>query len=227
MTRVRRIVAAAALAPVFLTGCTDWALYDVDYALGEIPAITFMRSSVSFDPYDMPRLPAEGSVPIGGELGYAPAPFSQAQLDSVAATLTNPYAGGAPPEVLARGETVYEAQCSVCHGPTGAGDGQIIGAGRFPFSLPVNSGAAVGRSDGYLYGVVTVGRGLMPPYGDKVNHADRWAVVSYMRELQGGLAGPAATPTPAAVDLPAGAAGQTAATPEGGAALDAEAPVGP
>ena len=127
MTRVRRIIAAAALAPVLLTGCTDWALYDVDYALGEIPALTFMRSSVGFDPYDMPRLPAEGSVPIASEFGNAPAPFTQAQLDSVAATLTNPYAGGATPEVLARGETLYQNQCSVCHGPTGAGDGSIIG----------------------------------------------------------------------------------------------------
>lgn len=227
MTRVRRIIAAAALAPVLLTGCTDWALYDVDYALGEIPALTFMRSSVGFDPYDMPRLPAEGSVPIASEFGNAPAPFTQAQLDSVAATLTNPYAGGASPEVLARGETLYQNQCSVCHGPTGAGDGSIIGGGRFPFSLPVNSGAAVGRSDGYLYGVIVVGRGLMPAYGEKLSHADRWAVVEYMRELQGGPATPAATPTPAAVDLPAEAAGQTAATPDGEAALDAEAPVGP
>ena len=227
MTRVRRIAAAAALAPVLLTGCTDWALYDVDYALGEIPAITFMRTSVGFDPYDMPRLSAEGSVPVGSEFGNAPAPFTQAQLDSVAATLTSPYAGSAPPEVLERGEYVYNNQCSVCHGPTGAGDGQIIGGGRFPFSLPANSGTAVARSDGYLYGVVVVGRGLMPPYGDKLNHADRWAVVSYMRELQGGPAGPAATPEPAAVDLPAEAAGQTAATPEGDAALNPEAPVGP
>ena len=47
---------------------------------------------------------------------------------------------------------------------------------------------ATGRSDGYLYAVVTyaqaMGRGLMPRYGDKVRGTDRWDVVNYVRHLQ-------------------------------------------
>src|SRR5690606_26836659 len=177
------------------------------------------RASVSFDPYEMPRLPPEHSVPIGAEFGNASGRFTQAQLDSVGATLTNPFSGAGSAEVLARGEAMYAAQCSVCHGPAGAGDGSVVGAGRFPFSLPVSSGTAVGRSDGYLYGIIAVGRGLMPPYGEKLNHSDRWAVVEYVRELQraGGAmpaAAPAvATPAPAAVaPLPGAAAEDTAVT---------------
>lgn len=213
MTRARRIIAAAALSPLLLSGCTDWAGYDLDYFWGYMPALGSMRTSVSFDPYEMPRLPPEHSVPIGTEFGNAPAPFTQAQLDSVGAILTNPFAGAASAEVLARGEAMYAAQCSVCHGPAGAGDGPVVGAGRFPFSLPVNSGAAVARSDGYLYGIIAVGRGLMPAYGEKLNHSDRWAVVEYIRELQrAGGATPAAapavaTPAPAAAAPVPGAAG--------------------
>ena len=48
--------------------------------------------------------------------------------------------------------------------------------------------AARGRSDGYIYGVVTysiaMGRGLMPRYRDKVRACDRWDVVNYVRRLQ-------------------------------------------
>jgi mono/diheme cytochrome c family protein len=222
LTRARRFIAAAALSPVLLGGCTDWAGYDLDYFWGYIPALATMRNSVVLDPYEMPRLPPEHSVPIAGEFGNAPGPFTQAQLDSVAATLTNPFAGGGDPTVLARGEVLYASQCAICHGPTGAGNGPIIGAGKFPFSLPVSGGTAVGRSDGYIYAIIAAGRGLMPPYGEKLGHGDRWAVVEYVRELQrAGGAAPAAAPatTPAG-----GAAGATvpAAGAEATAAVGAD-----
>ncbi|HEX6925717.1 MAG TPA: c-type cytochrome [Longimicrobiaceae bacterium] len=206
MTRVRRIFAAALLSPVLLSGCTDWAGYDLDYFWGNFPALATMRPGVGYDPYEMPRLPAENSVPVASELGPPPAPFTQAQLDSVAATLVNPYAGQATPEVLARGEALFAAQCAVCHGPGGAGDGTVIGPGKFPMATPLNTGTALTRSDGYIYAVMTVGRGLMPPYGEKLGHADRWAVVEYVRSLQrgGGAGGSAQAAAPGA-----GANGQT------------------
>lgn len=214
MIRARRFIAAAAFSPVLLTGCTDWGGYDLDYFWNYIPVLSTMRSSVGFDPYEMPRLPAAHSIPVSsGEFGYPPAPFTQARLDSVAATLENPIAGGASPEVLARGEALYAAQCAVCHGPTGAGDGPVIGPGKFPFSLPLNAGSALTRSDGYIYGIIVTGRGLMPPYGEKLSHVDRWAVVEYVRQLQGAAgaspaAGTVAPAAPGAIPA-AAAAGET------------------
>ena len=217
MTRARRFLAAVALSPVLLSGCTDWAGYDLDYAWGYIPALASMRSSVGFDPYENPLLPPEHSVPLGDRYGTLPASFGPTQLDSAAATLVSPYSGAVPAEVLQRGESLYAVQCAVCHGPTGAGNGTVIGPGKFPFALPVNSGLAVTRSDGYLYAISVSGRGLMPPYGEKLTHMDRWAVVAYIRELQraGGAAPvaavPAATPGAAAVAPAAGAAPVTGA----------------
>src|SRR5690606_13700495 len=130
LTRARRFIAAVAFSPVLLSGCTDWAGYDLDYFWGLIPALATMRTSVGFDPYEHPLLPPEHSVPLAGPYGELPPSFAPAQLDSAAATLTNPFAGGqVAPEVLARGESLYAVQCAVCHGPTGAGNGPVVGAG--------------------------------------------------------------------------------------------------
>jgi len=43
----------------------------------------------------------------------------------------------------------------------------------------------VARSDGYLYGMIRVGRALMPAYGHQISHYDRWHIVNYVRQMQG------------------------------------------
>lgn len=180
---LRRAALAALLGSVVLAGCTDWAGSDLDWAYDYVPWFSKLRRDVSFDPYEMPRLPAPGSVPWATPHGYAPPAFTSLQLDSVAATLTNPVP--ATPEALARGELVYERQCIVCHGALGAGNGPVVGPNKFPYAPALNSGDATTRSDGYIYAVVRAGRGLMPPYGARMSETERWAVVHYVRKLQG------------------------------------------
>ena len=58
----RRALGAVALA-LALTGCTDWAGYDLDYILGSTPILSTMRTAVSFEAQEMPLLPAPGAVP--------------------------------------------------------------------------------------------------------------------------------------------------------------------
>jgi hypothetical protein len=41
-----------------------------------------------------------------------------------------------------------------------------------------------GRTDGYIFGMIRNGRGLMPPY-NRIEESDRWDVVNYVRALQG------------------------------------------
>jgi mono/diheme cytochrome c family protein len=192
LTTVKKLALAALLAGPGLTACTDWAGYDLDVASGKVPQLANMRRSVIPDPYAMPRLPAPHSIASGNPMGDLPARFSGAQLDSVAPTLANPYAGGAPQAVLARGAVQYNNNCTVCHGPQGAGNGPVVqpataggkSYGRFPGAPAINGAITAARSDGYLYAVVAAGRGLMPPYGERVPHLDRWAVVEYLRSLQ-------------------------------------------
>jgi mono/diheme cytochrome c family protein len=201
---------ALVLTAAGLTACTDAAGYDLDYILSIAPFVSTMRTSVSYDPNAMPRLPAPGTVPVSSPNGELLPPFTQAQLDSVGAALTSPLEPTA--EVLERGAVVYDNQCYVCHGEGGQGNGPVIGAGRFPLGPAVNGAATAARSDGYLYGVIRVGRGLMPAYGERIAHNDRWAVVAYLRQLQGqtGTATPA-QPAPAAAAPPAVAEADNAA----------------
>lgn len=192
---IRRPAAAAALALGVMAapGCTDWAGYDVDVAAGKVPQLATMRRSVIPDPYEMVRLPPEGSVPVASPMGDLPAPFTQLQLDSVGAVLRSPLEP--TQQVLERGRLMYAQNCSVCHGPQGAGNGTVVAPTKFPYAPAINGAPTRARSDGYLYGVVAVGRGLMPPYGERLTHADRWAVVHYLRQLQG-------NPTPPATLMP-------------------------
>ena len=215
MTTASRLALAALVAGFGLTACTDWAGYDLDVASGKVPQLANMRSSVIPDPYAMPRLPAPHSIPSGNPMGDdAPGHFTSAQLDSVAPTLANPYAGGADPAVLARGAAKFQTYCSVCHGPQGAGNGIVVtpvqGAGgktfgRVPGAPALNGAATAARSDGYIYAVLAAGRGLMPPYGERVPHLDRWAIVEYVRSLQAaaGQAASRAGAAPAPVAAPA------------------------
>ena len=57
---------------------------------------------------------------------------------------------------------------------------------KFPLLIAYNlSGPVVAEfSDGYIYGIMRVGRGLMPPYGHQISHFDRWNIVNYIRVLQ-------------------------------------------
>jgi mono/diheme cytochrome c family protein len=102
----------------------------------------------------------------------------------------------APPEVLARGREMYDRNCTSCHGVAGLGDGPVVmqGGGPFPYATPLTTGLPTERSDGYIYAVIDVGRGLMPAYGTRIAHLDRWAIVSYVRQLQGQVSAPAAGP---------------------------------
>lgn len=194
-----RFAATLVVGALAIGGCTDFAGYDLDYIMGAPDVISTMRNTVSIEPQDLALLPPEGTVPVAGPGADAPAHFTALQLDSAAATLSNPLP--ASDAVLARGAAVYANQCAVCHGVQGAGNGTVVGAGKFPTAPSLVSGTAPGRSDGYLYAIIRVGRGLMPAYGERIGHEDRWAVVHYVRQLQGApapalaAADPASAPT--------------------------------
>jgi mono/diheme cytochrome c family protein len=160
-----------------------------------------MRDQTSFDPYEDPLPAPEGSVPFAAGnlpaeagqvnvgqpegLGEVPTPFTQLDLlneAEVVVNLPNPV----PPteESLDRGEELFLRFCAPCHGPNGNGvTGYIIPAGYPPY--PLNTDRVKGFTDGYVYGMIRMGRGLMPAYGHRISYFDRWNVVNYLRTLQG------------------------------------------
>lgn len=179
-----RKLALVAAVGVAITAC------DPDRGVHHIGWFNTMRTSRSVRPYTMPLMPAPGSVPItGSDPDSLPAPEAE--------RLSNPRTRTA--ESLNRGQWVYQTYCLVCHGATGRGDGPLSAIngrtppGPYPGIASLLTPLTVGRSDGYIYGVITyaqaMGRGLMPRYGDKVRGTDRWDVINYLRFLQAQAAG--------------------------------------
>lgn len=105
---------------------------------------------------------------------------------------------------LANGRLYYQINCAVCHGFAGDGEGgfkRVTGMALPPSLL---TALAIGRTDGYLYGMIRNGRGAMPNY-NRIEEPDRWDVVNYIRALQGRTGAPADTTM-------AGVPGQTGIT---------------
>ena len=133
------------------------------------------------------RANPQGSVPIYGSdaPGFA---FGRAQtiasVDSMS-SLTNPVS--LDQGVLQRGGQQYQINCAVCHGPAGMGDGPVTKFGFPPMPIGAGSNAAIRLSDGYLFGIIRNGRGLMPPY-NRIEERERWELIAYLRALQTGSA---------------------------------------
>ena len=96
--------------------------------------------------------------------------------------LVNPVAPDA--ESLEDGRKYYQINCAVCHGPAGDGLGPATKYGMPGISL-INDNVKA-YTDGYIWGMIRNGRGLMPPY-NRIDEMKRWDVVNYVRGLQGRL----------------------------------------
>ncbi|MFM7323034.1 MAG: c-type cytochrome [Armatimonadota bacterium] len=90
--------------------------------------------------------------------------------------------------MLDRGQDRYTVYCTPCHGTFGDGNGFIAlrGLGYWQ-KLPAKfkQPRLVDAKDGYLFGVISKGKGAMYGYAARIpDPADRWAIVSYLRVLQ-------------------------------------------
>jgi len=184
----RGLVTAALIAAMSGAGCTR-----IEYTISKMPFLAYMRDAPSFDPYEAPRPAPPGSVPFQSPAGesmllIAPADSALARFGA-GPNGTNPFP--VDEAFRALGQTMYLRHCNVCHGPQGLGQATGTIAQKDPseakyppFAPNLTLPLSVGRSDGYLYGVIWVGRGLMPSYGPRTNHRERWAIVNYVRQLQ-------------------------------------------
>lgn len=190
--------AVAMLALTTLVGCKP-----LDDAMVAVFGRS-MRDQRTFDPYEHPEGAPPQSVPFAaGNWPAAPGEVNLGQPQSVDIPYFTQFGLGVPgvggeavqrlenpfswddAAALERGEEIYLRYCVVCHGPDGVGANAYI-AEYHPLLPSYNlSGEQVaGYSDAYLYAIIRVGRGLMPEYGSRITHFDRWNVVNYVRQLQ-------------------------------------------
>ena len=92
-------------------------------------------------------------------------------------------------DLLAKGETVYQANCAACHGPTGAG---------IPGAFPAMTGSAVvtGDAAGHIDVVVNGKAGTaMAAFKTQLNDIDIAAVITYERNSLGNSVGDMVQPS--------------------------------
>jgi mono/diheme cytochrome c family protein len=84
--------------------------------------------------------------------------------------------------LMAEGKAKYDIFCAVCHGTAGDGNGVTKPYGVLAASYHDERLRSV--EDGYLFDVITNGKGLMLPFNDRISPEERWAIVLYVRALQ-------------------------------------------
>jgi mono/diheme cytochrome c family protein len=84
---------------------------------------------------------------------------------------------------LQRGRELYAIYCTLCHGPTGDGDGTVTLRGMVrPPSL--HAARAMQMADGEMYHIMTKGQGNMASYAAQVSPLERWQIILHVRNLQ-------------------------------------------
>lgn len=127
-------------------------------------------------------VPVQGTAVAAWQIGYQPLP----QVIDSFTPVPNPTA--VSEASLANGKQNYQINCAVCHGMAGDGNGGLKKVNpAYGFSPSLLTPQANARSDGYLYGMIRNGRGIMPSY-NRIEERDRWDVVNYVRALQKGTA---------------------------------------
>jgi mono/diheme cytochrome c family protein len=133
------------------------------------------------------RAPVEGTV-ARGELHDGGAYWTGLDANGFAASV--PMA--VDDAVRARGHRRFDIYCAACHDKNGTGKGILFERGKIP-TPSFHTDRLRQVPDGYLFGVITNGFGLMPSYAYPIPVRDRWAIIAYLRDLQARHASRSAT----------------------------------
>mgnify|MGYP001197913739 FL=1 len=85
-------------------------------------------------------------------------------------------------ELMQLGRESYSVYCASCHGAAGDGNGVTKPYGILATSYHDDRLRTV--PDGYLYDVISNGKGLMYGLKDRLSNEQRWSIVLYLRALQ-------------------------------------------
>ncbi len=146
------------------------------------------------------RKPVLGTVPRNAQAGVMPLEFGAGRSGYYFdGKLDGTFGNGLPKELeikeesdmtglLGRGEDMFNVNCAICHGK--AGDGKGVVSAYFAQADPIIAVPSLHNfpqdkfPDGYIYEVISNGKGSMGAYKHNLPVRDRWAIVSYLRALQ-------------------------------------------
>jgi len=166
--------------PLLLTlGACDWFTeFKNQPRIEPWEPVSQLDADTTHAPRGQPRwaVPVTGAFAPSYQISYQQIPQT---LDSLGA-IPNPTP--VSPASLENGRKYFTINCAVCHGFQGKGDGTATKYGMVGINLTAEP--ALSRTDGYIFGMIRNGRGLMPTY-NRIEEMDRWDVVNYVRALQG------------------------------------------
>jgi len=144
-----------------------------------------------------PRMPVNGTVPIGYEMPKAQ-PIGAPESHPVAwfsvgtdyidtGKMGNNWGTGIPvpvtPQLLQRGRERFNITCAMCHGATAAGNG-ITKQYGLATVVTLQDDRIRKMADGEIFNTITNGKNTMMGYGPNIMVADRWAIIAYLRALE-------------------------------------------
>ena len=178
---------------VFLSSCNakkDQTNIELIQNMMDQVSIKFQGEDQKQDKLLVQRVPPEGSIPRHYDVyPYKGDPITAGKklknplkLNSSSSDLSQSRLAS---DLILLGQGHYENFCALCHGLSGRGDGQIA-----PFMLlkppSLHSEKVKGFTDGRIFHIITDGQGVMGSHLLQIPKArDRWAVVNYIRKLQG------------------------------------------
>ena len=181
VSRALRASVAIAL-PLSLGACTWFTDFKNQPRIEPWEPVSQNEADSLTPPRGQPQysVPVQGTQVAAWQIGYQPLP----QVIDSFTPLPNPTPSS--DESLANGKKYYQINCAVCHGMAGDGNGGLKKVNpAYGYSPSLLTESAKGRSDGYIWGMLRNGRGIMPSY-NRIEDLDRWDVVNYVRALQKG-----------------------------------------
>ncbi len=132
------------------------------------------------------RLPAPNTV----SRNYKPYHIPKDSLET-AAKMGSPLTADEK-VILAEGKVLYEIYCDHCHGAKGEADGKVatgvvvdgVERGIYAGIANLKGDAYKDITEGHIFHVITMGKGLMMPHGSQISPDDRWKIARYVKSLQ-------------------------------------------
>jgi mono/diheme cytochrome c family protein len=164
-----------------------------------------MYHSIPYEPYtqleyneftktgENAKHPAKRSV-ARGKMNYWPYPHDEQLIQNTelhaklyeqsAEDIQVPDSVPASAAVLAEGEQLYATFCDHCHGAKGEGGGPVF-EGGYIGAVKYSDPARINLPYGKMYYSITYGKGSMGSHASQLTPEERWALVRYVRKLQG------------------------------------------
>jgi len=160
---------------------TEWILFpDMDYQ----DKVLGQRSSNFFADGRGARTPDKNIVPMGyaqltdetrdqhAEFGFTNGEYEELGINDLQDAR----------QFLAQGEERYNINCATCHGVSANGEG-VVKARSAQFGGIPNLMTSAAK-DGYVFEMITNGRGMMASFKHNTSIRDRWAIAAYLRALK-------------------------------------------